>query len=102
MLGAVRQEVLSGIREMSTFRKLRDRLRAFPDVPLVAADHERAAEFFITCRGKGAQGANTDFLICSLACRLDCRVLTTDKDFHAFAAHLPIVLAEAGSTDSLP
>ena len=45
ILDAVRQEVLSGIGELSTFSRLRDKLQAFPDVPLVASAYERAAEF---------------------------------------------------------
>ena len=45
ILGAIRQEVLSGIRELSTFGRLRDKLQAFPDVQLVASAYERAAEF---------------------------------------------------------
>ena len=94
ILGATRQEVLSGIRELSAFGRLRDKLQAFPDVPLIASDYERAAEFFNLCRSKGVQGANTDFLICSIACRLECEILTTDKDFNQFALHLPIILAE--------
>ena len=93
MLGAIRQEVLSGIREAATFGRLRERLRAFPDAPLLADDHERAAEFFNTCRGKGIQGANTDFLICAAAHRLGCEILTTDEDFVAFAGHVPVTLA---------
>ena len=61
---------------------------------MLAEDHERAAQFFNRCRSRGVQGANTDFLICSVAVRLDCPILTTDKDFEAFAAHLPIELAD--------
>ena len=38
LIGAVRQEILSGIREQAQFEKLRDRLGAFPDIEL-----ERAA-----------------------------------------------------------
>ena len=94
MLGAVRQEVLSGIREEAAYAALRDKLRAFRDLPLLAEDHERAAQFFNRCRSRGVQGANTDFLICSVAVRLDCPILTTDRDFEVFAEHLPIELAD--------
>lgn len=85
MLGAVRQELLSGIRERTVFETLRERLRAFADLPLVTEDHERAAEFFDTCRGRGVQGSNTDFLICAAAERRGCSILTTDHDFGIFA-----------------
>jgi hypothetical protein len=53
MLGAIRQEVLSGLRTPGQFDRLRNILSAFPDLDLVAADYELAAEFFNTCRRNG-------------------------------------------------
>jgi predicted nucleic acid-binding protein len=61
MLGAVRQELLSGVRADQQFERLRSHLRAFPDIPLEAEDYEEAAAFFNKCRGTGIQGSNTDF-----------------------------------------
>lgn len=92
LLGVIRQELLSGIRDSTQFEKLRGRLRAFPDLPVTTADHERAAEFFNLCRAQGIQGSNTDFLICAVAERQQIPILTTDDDFGLFAKHLPIVL----------
>ncbi|MBW4591292.1 PIN domain-containing protein [Aetokthonos hydrillicola Thurmond2011] len=92
LLGAVRQEVLSGIRYVEQFTRLRDYLRAFPDVELTPQDYETAAEFYNTCRTKGIQGANTDFLICAVAHRRGYSILTTDKDFEGFQGYIPIVL----------
>jgi predicted nucleic acid-binding protein len=92
MIGAVRQELLSGIRTAEQFKKLRERLRAFPDLAVDTADHEEAAACFNRCRSRGVQGSNTDFLICALALRRDVPILTTDRDFTRFAALLPIKL----------
>ena len=92
MLGPVRQELLSGIRSHSQFAGLRDRLRAFPDLDLAAGDFERAAEFFNTCRAKGVQGSNTDFLLCAVADRHKMPILTTDADFALFQRHIPVKL----------
>jgi|SRR5882672_4069242 len=92
IIGAVRQEVLSGMRNAEQFARVRDGLRAFPDVPLREADFERAAEFFNHCRAKGVQGSNTDFLICAVAELNGLQIFTTDKDFPQFAQHLPIEL----------
>lgn len=92
LVGAVRQEILSGIREVSQFERLRDRLREFPDLPVTMADHERAAELFNTCRSRGVQGSNTDFLLCAVAERYGMPILTTDEDFPLFARHVPIEL----------
>jgi predicted nucleic acid-binding protein len=56
MLGAVRQELLSGVRADQQFETLRGHLRAFPDIPLEAEDYEEAASFFNKCRAKGDPG----------------------------------------------
>lgn len=66
LLGAIRQEILSGIRSSQQFTYLRDYLRAFPDLELLTDDYELAAEFFNICRSNGVQGSNTDFFdLCS-------------------------------------
>lgn len=92
LVGAVRQELLSGIRERIHFERVRDHLRAFPDVEIVRDDYEQAASFFNVCRSKGIQGSNTDFLICAIAARGGFSVFTTDADFTRFAGLLPITL----------
>jgi predicted nucleic acid-binding protein len=92
MMGPIRQELLSGIRLRGQFVRLKERLRAFPDLELDVEDYERAAEFFNTARAKGIQGSNTDFLICAAAERRDMSILTTDADFELFRRHLPIQL----------
>jgi hypothetical protein len=92
IVGPIRQEVLSGLREEAQFEKLDTDLTAFPDLPLVTDDYTTAARFFNTCRAKGVQGSNTDFLICAIAARRKLAIYTTDKDFLLFAKHLPILL----------
>jgi predicted nucleic acid-binding protein len=92
LLGAIRQEILSGIRNFEQFSRLRNYLRAFPDLELTSEDYELAAEFFNTCRSKGIQGSNTDFLICAVAHHRSYSILTTDNDFQSFQAQIPVVL----------
>jgi predicted nucleic acid-binding protein len=92
LLGPVRQEVLSGVREARQFVQLKDRLRAFEDFALTTEDYESAAEHFSLCRSKGIQGSHADFLICSVALRHGFSIFTTDKDFVLFAKHLPLQL----------
>lgn len=94
LLGAVRQEVLSGIRHPEQFERLRVYLRAFPNLAVNIEDYEVAAELFNVCRKQGVQGANTDFLICAVAARRNYEILTTDKDFDIFCKHAPIQLAK--------
>ena len=92
IIGPVRQELLSGIRERRQFLALRAHLRAFPDLPIGTVDYEEAAEFFNRCRTRGIQGSNTDFLICAVAARRRLAIFTADKDFAAFAKVLPLRL----------
>jgi predicted nucleic acid-binding protein len=92
--GAIRQEILSGIRTAEQSRKLRDRLRAFEDVTLHEVDYEEAATCFNRCRAKGLQGSNTDFLMCAVSLRHDLAILTTDQDFEGFANVLGFELHE--------
>lgn len=92
IVGPVRQELLSGIRDRVAFERLRDHLRAFPDEPITSVDYERAAGCLNICRAKGIQGSNTDFLLCAVAERLRLPIFTTDDDFLAFSRVLPVRL----------
>ncbi len=94
MLGAIRQELLCGIRTTAYFQKLRDTLRAFPEVPLDVGDFENAAACFNRCRAKGLQGSNTDFLICAAAHHRNAAILSTDVDFRGFSRVLHLTLHE--------
>lgn len=93
--GAVRQELLSGIATAAAFETLRDRLRAFPDVPIDAEDHEDAARCFNACRARGISGSAVDMLLCAIARRSDASVFTTDGDFTRYATPLGLRLHEA-------
>lgn len=94
IIGPIRQEVLSGVKEESQFKKLEKHLAAFPDIPVTTEDYVTAAKFFNLCRTRGVQGSNTDFLICAVATRHRLAIFTTDKDFPMFSKHLPVVLHE--------
>lgn len=98
IIGPIRQEVLSGVREPAQFERLETHLAAFPDLPLVAEDYVDAAKFYNICRAKGVQGSNTDFLICAAAVRRDLSVFTADGDFRHLAKCLPVVLHEPGKS----
>lgn len=92
LAGAVRQELLSGIRSQEQYKSLRDRLRAFPDIELESSDYEEAAACFNRCRARGVQGSNTDFLLCAAALRRNAEIFTTDGDFRRFARILRLRL----------
>lgn len=94
LLGPVRQELLSGIKHREQFELLRDRLRAFGDTPLEAADFEDAADAGNRCRARGVQGSTIDFLLCAVSLRRDLPLFTTDADFTRFQRVLGFALHE--------
>jgi predicted nucleic acid-binding protein len=95
MLGPVRQELLSGIREETQFKRIRDYLRAFREPSLEAEDYEDAARMSNQCRSGGIAGSPVDFLICAAAHRRGWAIFTTDRDFQNYASVLPLRLHSA-------
>ncbi|MEE8056629.1 MAG: PIN domain-containing protein [Pseudomonadales bacterium] len=94
IIGAIRQELLSGYTDKNSYEKLRLKLNYFPNEPTLDADYEAAAEYSNFCRSKGVQGSHTDFLICAVAIRKKFKIYTTDKDFKHYSKHLPVSLYE--------
>lgn len=92
--GAVRQEVLSGIRRAEDFEELRKRLAAFRDLPVTEADFEEAARCFNRCRAKGLVLSAVDMFICAIAIRRRLPLFTLDGDFRRLARVLPLRLHE--------
>lgn len=92
LMGAIRQELLSGIKTPSQFEVVRDSLAAFDDLVLPMPVYESAAQAFNTCRAKGVQGSNTDFLICAAATHHQLPIFTLDQDFWMFQRWLPVHL----------
>jgi len=95
MLGPIRQEVLSGIREDAVYRKIRDYLRAFDEPRLEVLDYEEAAQVSNRCRNRGIAGSAIDFLVCAAALRRGHAVFTTDQDFRSIASVVPLRLFPA-------
>lgn len=98
MLGPIRQELLSGIREEAQFKRIRDYLRPFREPSLEAEDYEDAARMSNQCRSRGIAGSPVDFLICAAAHRRGWTILTTDRDFQNYASVLPLHLHAATPT----
>lgn len=84
LIGAIRQELLSGIKTQTQFDTLKNRLMAFDDIALTLQDYELAAQSFNMCRANGVQGSNTDFLICAVAINHQLPVFTLDQDFELY------------------
>jgi predicted nucleic acid-binding protein len=92
MIGAIRQELLSGIKSQAGFEALKSTLTAFEDVPLTMQDYEKAAEVFNTCRANGVQGSSTDFLICASSINHQLPVFSVDNDFLNYQKYLHMLL----------
>ncbi len=90
IIGPIRQELLSGIRELAQFETVRDALRAFPDEVLTPSDYEQAAYWSNECRRRGVAGSGVDFLICSVAVARGWQIFTTDADFRIYAKVISI------------
>ena len=91
-IGAIRQELLSGLKAQSQFDVLRDTLAAFDDLAMPMSVYESAAQAFNACRANGVQGSNTDFLICAAAMHHQLPIFTLDGDFSHYRRWLPIHL----------
>jgi predicted nucleic acid-binding protein len=92
MMGAIRQELLSGIKSQAGFEALKSTLTAFEDVPLAMQDYEKAAEVFNTCRANGVQGSNTDFLICAVSINYQLPIFSVDNDFLNYQKYVSVLL----------
>jgi hypothetical protein len=92
IIGLIRQELLSGIKNSSQYEKLRNVLRTFPDETLETPDYEAAAEAGNKCRTKGVAVTAPDMLICAVAQSRDWLVFSTDPDFQKYARVLAIKL----------
>lgn len=92
LLGAVRQELLSGLKDESQFRLLRDYLRDFPDVPVTTEDYEEAARGNNQCRRAGIAASPVDMLMCAVSMRHRWDIFTADQDFTHYRSILKIGL----------
>jgi predicted nucleic acid-binding protein len=95
IIGPIRQEILSGYSDPKQFEKLREKLSYFENSPIQDSDYESAAEMCNCCRKKGIQGSHIDFLICTVANRLDVPIFTSDRDFLNYKKVLSIRLFDA-------
>jgi len=90
ILGPIRQELLSGIKDPQKFEFLRKKLRALEDETITTNDYELAAKFSNQCRTHGIQGSAVDYLICAIASNKNYPIFTDDKDFYEYQKVLPI------------
>jgi predicted nucleic acid-binding protein len=78
MLGLIRQELLSGIKEKAQFDKVKAALDPYLDEPINTADHEYAARIYNECKNHGIEAGTVDILICAAAVRRGWELLSGD------------------------
>jgi predicted nucleic acid-binding protein len=79
IIGPIRQEILSGIRDRAQFKKTQGLLEPFADEALGHSDFVEAARLFNLCRDHGVHCRPVDILICAVAARLNYNILTNDS-----------------------
>ena len=79
ILGPIRQEILSGIRNAVQFAKTAGLLDPFLDEVIETSDYVDAARLFNLCRDRGVQCGPVDILICAVAARNHYGILTYDQ-----------------------
>jgi predicted nucleic acid-binding protein len=92
IIGLIRQELLSGVKTLEQYEKLRLHLRAFADEFVDVEDYEDAAKFGNHCRSKGIAIFAIDILTCAVAIRRSWTIFTTDPDFTMYRKVLPVRL----------
>ena len=78
ILGPIRQEVLSGIRNHAQFAQVEELLEPFLDEEITPKDYVEAARLFNLCRDHGVECGPVDRLICAVAVRNGFTILTSD------------------------
>ncbi len=79
IIGPIRQEIFSGIRDKAKFAKTQQLLDPFLDEEIAAEDFVEAARLFNLCRDHGIACGSIDILICAVAARLHYDILTYDQ-----------------------
>jgi len=78
IVGPIRHELLSGIRNRAQFTKTEGFLDPFPDEKITTADYVEAARLYNFCQNHGVQCGPVDILLCAVAARNHYGILTSD------------------------
>ena len=84
IVGAIRQELLSGIKHEAQFQALKSKLSVFEDSEISTADYENAAAAASKCMTAGVPTTSIDVFICALALDRQWPIFTSDRGFAQF------------------
>jgi len=71
MLGLIRQDLLSGIKEKAQFDTVKAAFDSYLDELISTAERNNAARIYNECRTQGVEGGMVNILICALAVHQD-------------------------------
>jgi len=79
IIGPIRQEILSGIRNRAQFARTEETLDPYRDEEITGADYIEAARLNNRCQDHGVQCGPVDILLCAVAVRKQYGILTSDQ-----------------------
>jgi hypothetical protein len=84
IIGPIRQEILSGIKDEKKYLILKQYMEAFEDEKIETIDYENAALISNKCISKGFAVTAIDALIVAFVVRNGWEIYTKDKDFDRY------------------
>lgn len=81
IIGPIRQEVLSGIREVEKFQRLREYLEGFEDEEVTTEDYVEAARIRNLCSANGIATCSIDMTMVAFVINRKYQIYTRDNDF---------------------
>jgi predicted nucleic acid-binding protein len=81
MIGPIRQEILTGIRDYNKYLILKDYLQAFEDEPVTTEAYEYAAKIANECMKNGVAISAIDAIIVAIIVLNGFEIYTNDHDF---------------------
>jgi predicted nucleic acid-binding protein len=81
MIGPIRQEILTGIRDYNKYLVLKDYLQSFEDEPITTEAYEFGAKIANDCMKNGVAISSIDAIIVSMVALHGFEIYTNDQDF---------------------
>ena len=83
-IGPIRQEILTGIKDVKKFNLLKTYLSPFEDEVIHTHEYELAAKISNDCMTKGIAISSIDAIITAVVFQKDWEIYTKDKDFDRY------------------
>jgi len=91
LIGPIRQEILTRIRDDNKFLILKEYLEAFEDEQITTETYEKAAQIANDCLKRGIAISAVDATIVSVVVTNGFEIYTKDKDFMRYKTVVPFI-----------